>query len=313
MTTGPVTFSWRGCRVSRSDSSFNCLPYEIWRNSTFALFSAERSEETGTEVMSHVVPVAEAGGAENFMPRLIDLRSAEQGSKGRLLERLDRRLAQRLHPGVEMFLETEASLDSVMPHLRARQLIQYRGMKGWLRLHDPWVWAHLPRILRVEQLRRLFGPIRRWSFFLDGWWWTAEMDGTQANHAAGGERADLTLDQWEALLRLGPVNRALFQRGWCDLAHLVEYGGHLDAHIQHARRRHGLERPTDLARYASLAAELRTDFDEHPLLRQVFKLAQHEAEEGTTLIDKLEAVAAEVWRDVAEHHARPRVNAVTGR
>lgn len=313
MTQGPVTFTWRGCRISGSDSSVDRLPMDIWRGSAAAVVSAEHGEEMPPALRSNLLQVPGLEAQEHFMPRLVDLRALSTEQTGGVLEWIDRMLAERQHPGVEMFLEAPIDFDRLLVHLRTRQLIERRGERGWLRWHDPHVWVHLLRVMQPDQLKTLFGPVDRWHLLLAGQWWSVQIDASESGSTTAAW-PDLTSEQWDALLRLGPVNRALAQLGWTSLRAVIEHSAHMDAHVQRAGIRHGLVRQTDLARYAVLAAPLRLDFDEHSSLAQVMVRNRSGAardDDDANLMDELEATPEDVWQEIATTHARRPVGLET--
>lgn len=144
-----------------------------------------------------------------------------------------------------------------------------------LRLWDPRVIGHLPRILTHEQMAALLGPIECWT-------WIDRSGQLQllkrpATSAAAALSAPLPLrlsaEQSEAIDRIEHINTLL--KALAKLGHSIapERDHELDELLQAAQRK-GHDKVTDMLAYCLHALLISKTFDTIPKVQQVIAQAQ---------------------------------------
>lgn len=272
--------------------------FSWWKASRYAVVDAHRMEDLPHGMPVHeLCPNAFAGNA-HLMPRLVDLQALSDEQRAWILVKLDHSVARREQPVVSMLLASEAPAHEVVSHLKHQQAIRQGPSQAWLRLHDPYVFIQLARVLSDRALRELFGPVQRWTIWLaDDWHQCTPQPRT--GHEA--EQGSLPLARpWNAMLRIAAVNRCLLAKGWTSLDQIIKNSQHIDELVQRAQHTYRLSRPADAAAFATMAADLRLEFDQHPLLQPVidgWRAEGHDAD-GGSLIEELQALPQEAWNQV---------------
>jgi hypothetical protein len=299
------TFRWHGLAIDSRTNADGLLRYEFLRASRFALIEMQRLSELPEDFPTQPVVAEHFGCSAHLMPHLVDLQALRSEHSAWLLGELDRAYAAQEQAAVAVLLQSTAPIDFMQSHLRQAQTRSYQSLTAWQRLHDPWVFLQLPRVLSIEEMRRLFGPIEAWAVCLGGAWHICTVDaGVTTAKATGDKPAPSSSDsqqaQWAALLRIGAVNRALMQRGWLLLPDVIRHSAHLDALVQRAESVHGLSRAGEQAGYAVLGAELPVDFDEHPAIAAAIRAHQNQNEgpRDSSIVDALNALPAATWQQV---------------
>lgn len=138
-----------------------------------------------------------------------------------------------------------------------------------LRLYDPRVLEHLPRILERWQLSALLGPIDRWVY-LD----TESRLRCLEPHTDKRRLGDLklTMQQWCAIKRIGQVNRYReLYRTLPGSAGLQKASpADVDALIVAAQEA-GLRERQDTATFVLHGLTTHSDFHRHPIMQALFK------------------------------------------
>jgi hypothetical protein len=115
-------------------------------------------------------------------------------------------------------------------HLTKRLILHSpRGGKDLLRYYDPRVFQNLPRILKPEQLRALYGPVTAWTFRFQDEWLTLpapEVSGVVPEYWAVNDAQRVRLNQVILLHPVLDAHRKQLGRPWRDLD---EYAAVADA------------------------------------------------------------------------------------
>ena len=99
---------------------------------------------------------------------------------------------------------TDATLDELIYIYNQRQVsVDDNDNQRWMRLHDPRVFVQLVRIASVEQQKELFGCIDAWWLNFDGKWTCLQVERQEKKELS-------STAYWEAIDRIGIVNRCLF-------------------------------------------------------------------------------------------------------
>jgi len=138
-------------------------------------------------------------------PHLVVLDGVDAALRLALLDELEHLHVEGELRGLLALLGSSESGERVAAHLRSVMLRRKPGStRYWLRLHDPRVFMHFPRILDSLQLRDLMGPISVW------WWRDPDLNrwGSIDRPAEAGQPGQgWTERQWDAVFRIELVNR----------------------------------------------------------------------------------------------------------
>lgn len=306
MTQQSTTVFWHGLELEHPQAEGAQVLATLLHESQFALIAAERTPEMPASVeLESIVPHALAANAE-LMPRLLELGILPIPLRHEILVAMEQQRERDEQPMIAALLQTDVNVQGVATHLRQSQARSRGSQVGWLRLHDPYVFVQLPRVLGASAMPAMFGPVRSWVICLGGQWWSARVATTPTSavrHAPINPRT-----QWAGLLRIAAVNRALRQLQALTLQRIVELSAHLDTLTLRAQERHGLTKVADQAAFAALGAELRHDFDEHPgVAAAIAALGRESSQSGapdTTVIDALNNLPTATWQHVRATYGR---------
>lgn len=225
----------------------------------YALVAAEHGEQLPNGIPAKPIARHALTDSVDLMPRLVDLNRLSDAQRAELIDVLQRATAFGGGSVLSVLLTSEATVQQIESHVAAIQLCRGpTGDRAWLRVHDPRVWLHLPRIFGDDAMLSLFGPITRWSVCIGGRWIsTRPTNGTLPRTAS---RADA--EQWAALERVGVVNRVLARMGCLTADCLDKHSPAIDALVLRGQSRHALERVADLVAYATLGMTIHPRFDE---------------------------------------------------
>jgi hypothetical protein len=248
------------------------LPLNLIREYTFALLPPEQRPLLPDDFPSVALAVEELVDSAEWLPHLINLRELTAVQFGGLLDPLGAQQQAEEPPLLCALLKADCCTERLHQHLSHAQIQRGpRGAKAWLRLHDPRVWLQLPRVLSTETLRALFGPVSAWTVPFDGAWLTSEPPQMRMPGATRHEAR-----RWEALLRIGAVNRALAQLKLNNQEGLPQASAVLDALVERAQQRHGLNRVDDQVAFACFGWQTHPQFDQHPLVQEGLLAARSE-------------------------------------
>ena len=156
----------------------------------------------------------------------------------------------------------------------SKQLSQQdlKGNPALLRFYDPRVLQQLPRILEPSQLSALLGPVDRWVY-LDKENGVREI----APHRPGQRhlgRLHLTAGQWQAIRRIGQINRCL-ERYWAlpEEDQTVSATDSLIDNLLVAAGANGLTERADMTAFVLHGLVSHVDFHRHPLMQNLLRQA----------------------------------------
>lgn len=291
--------TWHGLHIETRRHEADIAPgsrafdYAWWKASRFALVDPHRLDELPPGLpLQALCPPAFTSSA-HLMPRLLDLHALLDDQRAWMLDELDRCVASQEQPAISVLLPSEASADDMARHLTRQQTVRQGASQAWLRLHDPYVFIQLARVLDGRGLRDLFGPVQQWIICLAGDWHSCTPRLAANDVALGAPSAR----PWDALLRIAAVNRCLLAKGWANLEEIAKRSPHIDLLVQRGQNAYRLSRPADAAAFAAMGADLRLEFDQHPLLTPLIDEWRAEGPEadGANLIDELQALPPEAW------------------
>lgn len=279
-------------------SELATLDHRLLAQHRFALVASERLGQLPAGIEGRRVARGAFRDSAELMPTLIELNRLETARVDELLECAERDRALGNLPVLSALLDSDASVEQAEYHLAATQERRGpSGAKAWLRVHDPRVWLHLPRVLGDVELRAVFGPANAWTVFYGDHWITTHPP--FIDHARQRFTPDAAA-QWAALERVGAVNRVLGARGWMSRHDLEARGAAIDSMVVRGRSRHGLHRMTDLVAYASLGIGIHPRFDEASVALEAIE--EHERERGkdgcepdSSIVDALQVISSDQW------------------
>lgn len=138
------------------------------------------------------------------------------------------------------------------------------GKPAFLRFYDSRVLKQLSRILRLNQLSALLGPIDHW-FYIDSEKQLREISPHGEKRQLGGLR--LSGEQWQAISRIEQVNRCLeyYRTLPQELRQRTVTDTEVDALLQVAKG-FGLMDSTDITGFVLHGLVIQPEFYRHPLI-----------------------------------------------
>ena len=291
----PTSRTWYGVQIECSGgAAHGPIPHRLIAAPKFALVGAEGLALSPAGLETTPLVATGFDGSAHLMPHLIDVQSQAAAVQTAILEALASDTLDAEVP-YGALLETPIDAAALRKHLKQQQRVMHGSEIAWLRLHDPYVAAHLPRAVGVAGLRRIMGPVDRWHLRLGDQWLTLNRPPSQDGQAPLAADTEAR-EAWHRLHRIGAVNRALALCSQMHLEGVLWHGHHLDTLVARAIASRRLADPNDQARYAQMGLFLDPAFDEHPLLT-----AEVGASGGDphALMERLAALPAALWASVA--------------
>lgn len=188
---------------------------------------------------------------------------------------------------------SRAPLPRIMAHLQGQRVIRRSGSPkpALLRYQDPRVFERLVEILSPEQLNHLLGPIEAW-WYIDHRRQLRGIEMTPLPHPL--PRTALGTHQWQALKRLGMVNRGM-QR-WRGLKRNDLWDvtpQEMDAALAEAERQ-GLTDEMDQLAFAQHAL-LVPGFYRHPAIQSALPGRQMPAGDDVSFCQAMKRLSAHDW------------------
>lgn len=231
---------------------------------------------------------------EGLMPSVLDMNQLDKVAKTSLFELINHAYQQKEAAPVSALIIANCTQNSLKMHLCRSQTLAHNGHKAWLRIFDSRVWSQLPRVMGVERMRLLFGPIQCWSTALYGEWAdTYPMDMQDTLEAQNFN--------WQALVRVGLVNRTLSRLGRLSWNEAQNLGPTIDQLIDRAENTHKLSKTEDLVSFAYYGIKYGLNFDTHPTIQRRISLQMQLANEGredTTVVDILNMIDDTEWKAI---------------
>lgn len=274
------------------------LGHRLLTGNRYALVAAENRHQLPAEIVA--LPIAQGVLADSaeLMPVLIETDRLSEGQRVVLMNCMDGARASGEAPILSALLASEAPAQRLVSHIAAAQLRgNDKGETAWLRMHDPRVWLHLPRIVNDSDLRALYGPVTRWSVCIGGQWVANE---PTEGHQSRSNWSRTNAAQWAALGRIGPVNRVLAKLRLLSHEELIEHSQQIDELVARAESFYGLTAAADLVAFATLGMTIHPRFDEFPIAthaRDEYEKSKHrpDAESDFNVVDAFLAITPEQW------------------
>lgn len=307
----PTDRTWQGVQIEYSGGvAHRPISHDLIAAPNLLLVGAEGLAQLPAGVVTTPLVAVGFDSSAHLMPHLIEFQSQTDAVQADILEALAGNTLDAEVPYCAL-LDTPIEAAALHKHLRQQQRVSHGSEIAWLRLHDPYVTAHLPRAVGTAGLRRIMGPVERWHLRLGDQWLTLNRPPPPVGLSPAATELE-TPASWHRLKRIGAVNRAL---GLCGLLHLegvLAHAHHLDALVARAIASASLADPNDQARYAQLGLFLDPAFDEHPLVTAALGTPSGEP---LGLLERLEALPAVVWgslaRDCPRRDASPSIDTET--
>ena len=271
---------------------------------SYTLVAAEQLEYLPAGInITQLAPEVLADSAE-LMPAFISLQDLSSTQRDALLF-----LTLEQHEAEETvslctLMQSDRPAEEVRFHLARIQLCKnIMGERAWLRVHDPRVWVQLQRVLQSEVLAWLYGPISKWTICLDGEWVSTEpplaKSGSKPDHAFRRS----SQQEWQALERIGIVNRALARLDLRGYANMMQHSSNLDALVSRGQTRHQIFKTSELLDYVCLGWQVHPRFDEHPIAIQAIQdyqasLKDEDADSDISVVYALMEIKNEQWDQV---------------
>jgi hypothetical protein len=230
----------------------------------FALVSASELEQIPTEYRPLSTAAAMLHDSDELLPRLVDLTGLTPDHRAEFLNACVE-LTDALPP-VTVLLYSDAEPPTLAAHLGRAQIAQStNGERAWLRVHDPRVWFQLNRVLSIERLNALMGPVARLTFFFEGQWFT------QKNTGPRDPATRFDAITWSALARIGVVNRVLAQAHPSEktAGDVLRVSQLVDQLAERAIKHHHIARLDDQVEFCLMGLRVHARFDGHPRVRDV--------------------------------------------
>lgn len=256
-----------------------------------------------------LVPLVPQGFEDEayLLPALLPLKEFTDGQRLDALEMLDQTHERGEALPIVTFLNSDADLEQMRRHC-IRQLILSlpNRRKTLLRSYDPSVFAQLLWMFTPGQLLTLFGPICRWTTYLNHRWQSARPpvhDGLPCGH--------VDLHQAEQLARIGMINRVLFQLAEEQRLMHEAVSRSIDMLLVRALD-YGLTREKELVEFALNGMTVHPQFDHHPVIAQLLSTLDP-AEQ--TYCDAVALLDAAAWKHIAYElgvaHSAPSMTGLT--
>jgi hypothetical protein len=260
-------------------------------NHRFALVSASEIDRMPGGSTLHSTAAGALQASDELLPRLVDLTELQPDQRDEFLNACVSSADEE--PPAVVLLKSDAEPELLAAHLGSMQIARSASAeKAWLRVHDPRVWFQLNRVLSVERMNTLMGPIGLWTFFLGGQWVSQENTGPRM---AVSRFDDIT---WSALERIGVVNRVIsrIEPAPKVLEYMLLISQKADQLAERAGRRYQLTRLDDQVEFCLLGLRVHAQFDEHPRVRDVLACVSQDP----SAFDELLAQDETFWRSISQ-------------
>lgn len=275
----------------------SALQQALFQRLRFAIATPEQwARLPHTWPWRHLVPYAFRDN-EGLMPWLLDLSALSNGDRDELRSAIAQGEAGQEPSPFAVLLKSDSPASRLAQHLSKVQCVVHQGQTAWLRLFDARVWAQLPRVMSPKALKRVFGPVTNWTTQLHGQWVETKPPAT------GLSWQDADVVDWDALLRVGFVNRVLALEGRLGWDDALRLGPDLDRLSVRAQLQYGLSRTEDIVAFAHYGLRHGPAFDSHPLIRKMVAEQQQDQDGDSTIVDILALVDDGQWALVQQHGA----------
>jgi len=267
------------------------LPWRWFERYRYALIPSECLEQVDLPTTRLTAPGFE--GNEEDMPALLDMECLSAEQRVRCMEMLELSHAEGQSCPMPMLLAAPGlSPQGFARRWRLAQRMDYQSQVAWIRVFDPRVTLHLPRVMGMAFWTQLMNGCTSVAFCMGGAWWTLPVP-CALQQAIGA----ITAKQWNALERVGAVNRALSKLGMHDAPSLLRNAEVLCDLVLRGQQRHGIQRSDDLAAYAAMGWRIHPNFDEHEL---VLQLLRDEDDADLTVMERLARITPDQEQQIRD-------------
>ncbi|MBA4706849.1 hypothetical protein [Aquitalea aquatica] len=262
---------------------------------SFAIASAEQRAELPDDWPWLLLTPKGFEDNEGLMPSLLHLSALTPEDQQTLFTQLETAQQENEQAPLSTLLSATTSPATMARHLCHAQVLVHQRQKFWLRIFDGRVWSQLPRVLNTQAILGLYGPVSQWASNLYGSWALMPPPSLTATKHTTPDM------DWEALLRIGAVNRALAQTACLNWQDAIKRAACVDSLVQRAQQLYQLGRLEDQVSFACYGIRYGSQFDSHPIVqREIANLMAQSPEERTdsTLVDCLALLTEEQWATI---------------
>jgi hypothetical protein len=276
------------------------IDLRLLKNHDYGLVAAEDADSLPKQVPMISLAVGAMAPNRDLLPYLIDLKALDDTVGLNLLVYMQDQVDQGDNPVIKSLIKTRYDTSQIKSYFAKAQVCKNKNNEtAWLRIHDPKVWIHLERSLTKNVFHALMSPVQTWTIFYDDEWISHNFDELSESSKP---RFSSTVDHsaWNALGRIGLVNRSLQRLELSGYQQAVKYSAILDSAVERGQSRHQLQRIDDVVDYVVLAWHIHPRFDEHELALNAAKQYQTELASGepvsdTSIADAFCAIARSNW------------------
>lgn len=274
------------------------VDYRFFHRYRYGLVDASRREDVPDIWKARVVAPAFLGEDTGRSPVLVDFLAIPKDDRFALVDRLSHETNNCSDDLLSLALESDASPERLVPHLAERLAIRTGGQRPPMqfRYYDPGTFIQLPTVLGTKGMRWLFGPIAAVAVPWCHEWRRYPRPDTEAPTFYSAQRV------LPSLQRLGVINRVLMQLpnirsqdDWCARASTTA------GYVSRAETRHGLSVRDDLVAFALHAWRCHPEFDNHPIIQNLFlELAKATPEDELDYRELTARLETADWQRIAD-------------
>lgn len=202
-------------------------------------------------------------------PMLVDLCSMAGNQRAEWCDALHHETLNREETRVSLLLASASSLNATAQHLAQRLVVRGAGQSHpmqW-RFFDPGTFLQMPRVLGLDGMSWLMGPVFSVAVPWAGEWTC--LSRPKVDHPHDFQLAE---DHIAGLLRIGVINRVLAQGAPPkNASHWVDQSAALDTCVRQGQERDGLLLQADLVSHALHAHTVHPAIHTHPRMRALLQ------------------------------------------
>lgn len=241
-----------------------------------------------------LIPIVPPGleNEEHLLPALLLCNEMTATQKVHLLESLEQSHIQGKSLPVVTFIDSDLNQNRLRMHWMNHLLLSLpQGSRALLRSYDPRVFIQLQWMLKPGKLKELFGPITRWTIYLEGGWHTYyPPDVDDSIHYK------FDVKQAEQLARIGHINQVLDKLPVPYKHDRISTSKKTDALLLRAKA-HNLMREEEQIAFALHGMTIHSDFDSHPQVKRMIDEIDHGEQ---TYCDAAALLDATIWQKIAD-------------
>jgi len=266
-------------------------PIRLFKDHTYAIVEPEALSDWSMDLP--LIPLVPQGLEKEKaqLPALLSMAALQPSLRLQLLEILAQAQQRKEHLPVVTFLDSEVQTERMRAHWARQMIVSLPNQKkALLRSYDPRVLAQLQWMCTASQLKTLFGPVKRWTIYLDARW-----QSMAAPTAAPLSSLFLNKEQAALLGRIEPINEVLYKLPEEKRIHTEPTSRVIDALLLRAQA-HGLTRREDIVQFALDGMRIHPAFDSHPEIARL--IAERDPQEQT-YCDVMALLEDSTWERIA--------------